>query len=130
MPMSDDANLEELKAQTSQGDRIDQEADQDRQHQLVDAFVDEMEAIDAGDQQKTVSLWDGNLAAFVRGLEANPEELQAVGHSLQRRFDIDESDVDRSEVLRLALRLGLQEAAPDQFEVLREAARKHATSDL
>jgi len=128
--MSDDPDLEDLKAQTSQGDRLDSAAKEMDRQDLVEDIVDELEAIDAGDQQKTVSVWDGQLAAFIRALEANPEHLEAVGRGLQEQLDIEESDVDRSAILRLALRVGFQEAAPEQFEAVREAVRKQATKGL
>jgi len=128
--MSDDPDLEELKAQTSQGDRLDSAAKKMDRQDLVDDIVDELEAIDAGDQQKTVSVWDGQLAAFIRALEANPEHLDAVGNGLQEQLDIEETETDRSSVLRFALRVGFQEAAPEQFEAVRDAVRKQATKGL
>jgi len=128
--MSDDPDLEDLKAQTSQGDRLDSAAKEMDRQNLVDDIVDELEAIDAGNQQKTVSVWDGQLAAFIRALEANPEHLDAVGNGLQKQLDIEETEIDRSSVLRFALRVGFQEAAPEQFEAVREAVRKQATKGL
>lgn len=128
--MSDDDELAALREQTSQGDRIDEAGAAENRQDLVEDIVDELEAIDQGDQQKTVSVWDGHLAAFIRALEDNPGRLEDVGRGLQQRLDLDESDVDRSEVLRLALRLGFQEAAPDEFEAVREAARQQATKRL
>jgi hypothetical protein len=128
--MSDDPDLEDLKAQTSQGDRLDSAAKEMDRQDLVDDIVDELEAIDAGNQQKTVSVWDGQLAAFIRALEANPEHLDAVGNGLQEQLDIEETEIDRSSVLRFALRVGFQEAAPEQFEAVREAVRKQATKGL
>ncbi|RLM88459.1 hypothetical protein [Haloarcula sp. Atlit-7R] len=128
--MSDDPDLEDLKAQTSQGDRLDSAAKEMDRQDLVHDIVDELEAIDAGDQQKTVSVWDGQLAAFIRALEANPEHLDAVGNGLQEQLDIEETEIDRSSVLRFALRVGFQEAAPEQFEAVREAVRKQATKGL
>ncbi|KZX49697.1 hypothetical protein JZX76_09730 [Haloarcula hispanica] len=128
--MSDDPDLEDLKAQTSQGDRLDSAAKEVDRQDLVDDIVDELETIDAGDQQKTVSVWDGQLAAFIRALEGNPEHLDAVGNGLQEQLDIEETETDRSSVLRLALRVGFQEAAPEQFEAVREAVRKQATKGL
>lgn len=129
VPVSDE-DLEALREQTSHGDRIDEAAAEEEKQGLVEDIVSELEAIEKGDQQKTVSVWDGPLAAFVRALEENPERMEDVGHALQRHLDVDESDVDRSEVLRLALRLGFQEAAPEAFEAVREAARRQATKDL
>ena len=97
---------------------------------LVEAIVEELDAIDAGEQQKTLSVWDGALAAFIRALEDNPDQMEAVGHSLQQRLGTDTAEIDRSEVLRLALRLGFQEAAPEEFDAVRDAVQKHATKGL
>jgi hypothetical protein len=128
--MSEDEELAALREQTSQGDRIDQAASAEQKQALSEAIVEELEAIDAGEQQKTLSVWDGALAAFIRALEDNPDQLEAVGHSLQQRLGTDTAEIDRSEVLRLALRLGFQEAAPEEFDAVRDAVQKHATKGL
>lgn len=128
--MSEDEELAALREQTSQGDRIDQAASAEQKQVLVEAIVEELEAIDAGEQQKTLSVWDGALAAFIRALEDNPDQMEAVGHSLQQRLGTDTAEIDRSEVLRLALRLGFQEAAPEEFDAVRDAVQKHATKGL
>lgn len=128
--MSEDEELAALREQTSQGDRIDQAASAEQKQALAEAIVEELEAIDAGEQQKTLSVWDGALAAFIRALEDNPDQLEAVGHSLQQRLGTDTAEIDRSEVLRLALRLGFQEAAPEEFDAVRDAVQKHATKGL
>ena len=133
--MSDDDNadaedLAALREQTSQGDRLDEAAAEEEQQALVEAIVTELEAIEDGEQQKTVSVWDGHLAGFIRALEANPDHLEEVGQALQRQIDVEAGEIDRSTVLRLGLRLGLQEAAPEEFDSLREAVRKQATKNL
>lgn len=128
--MSEDDELAALREQTSHGDRIDSAAAKEEQHGLAEDILTELEAIDAGEQQKTISVWDGHLAAFIRALESNPERMDDVGHALQRQLGLDEGEVDRSDILRFALRLGFQEAAPDEFEAIREAARKQATKGL
>jgi hypothetical protein len=125
-----DDDLAALREQTSHGDRIEEAAAEDTKRDLVKDILDELEAIDAGDKQKTISVWDGPLAAFIRALEEDSERLAEVGHALQRQLDTGESDVNRSEILRLALRLGFREAAPKEFEAVREAARKQATKGL
>lgn len=125
-----DEDLDALREQTSQGDRLDEAAKADDRQSLVDDIIGELEAIDNGEKQKTVSVWDGPLAAFVRALEANPEQMDEVGRALQKRLDVDEGDIDRSEILRLALRLGFQEAASEEFDAVREAVRDHATRNL
>lgn len=128
--VSEDEELAALREQTSHGDRIDEAPAQGEQQKLVEDIIAELEAIDAGEKQKTISVWDGHLAAFIRALEANPNQMDDVGHALQRQLDMEEEDVDRSEILRFALRLGLQKAAPEEFEAVREAARKQATKGL
>ena len=128
--MAEDDELAALREQTSHGDRIDEAASEDAKRDLAEDILNELEAIDAGDKQKTISVWDGHLAAFIRALEENPDRLGDVGHALQHQLDLEEGDVDRSEILRLALPLGFQEAAPKEFEAVREAARKQATKGL
>lgn len=130
VPVTEDDDLASLRERTSHGDRLDEAPAAEQRPALVDAIVAELEAIDRGDQQKTVSVWDGPLAAFIRALEANPDQLEEVGHALQHELDLDAGEVDRSEVLRLALRLGFKQAAPDTFEAVREAARQRATKGL
>lgn len=126
----DDDDLAALREQTSHGDRIEEAAAEDAKRDLVEDILDELEAIDAGDKQKTISVWDGYIAAFIRALEENPDHLETVGHALQHQLDVKNGDIDRSEIFRLALRLGFQEAAPTEFEAVREAVRKQATKGL
>ena len=126
----EDADLAALREQTSQGDRLDEASSAEQKQALVDDIVSELEAIDGGEQQKTVSVWDGNLAAFIRALEDNPDRMEDVGQALQQRLDVDVGEADRSDILRLALRLGFQEAAPDEFDAVREAVGKQATRGL
>jgi len=126
----EDIDLAALREQTSQGDRLDEAGSAEQKQALVDDIISELEAIDGGEQQKTVSVWDGNLAAFIRALEDNPDRMEDVGQALQQRLDVDVGEADRSDILRLALRLGFQEAAPDEFDAVREAVGKQATRSL
>lgn len=128
--MPEDDELAALRDETSHGDRIDTADAASDRRAFVDDIVAELEAIDAGDKQKTISVWDGHLAAFIRALEANPERMASVGEGLQRRLDLEDGEVNRSEILRLALRLGFKEAAPDELEAVRNAAGEHATKQL
>jgi hypothetical protein len=125
-----DEDLESLREQTSQGDRLDEAATKGNAQEFVDDIVAELQAIDDGEQQKTVSVWDGPMAAFVRALEENPEQLEAIGQSLAERRDVTVGEIDRSEVLRHALRLGIETAAPDQYEAVEDAVRQQATDRL
>ena len=126
----EDVDLAALREQTSQGDRLDEAGSVEQKQALVDDIISELEAIDGGEQQKTVSVWDGNLAAFISALEDNPDRMEDVGQALQQRLDVDVGEADRSDILRLALRLGFQEAAPDEFDAVREAVGKQAKRGL
>lgn len=128
--MSEDDDLAALRDETAHGDRIDTADAASDRRAFVDDILAELEAIDGGDKQKTISVWDGHLAAFVRALEANPDRMEAVGERLQQRLDREHEEVDRSEILRLALRLGFKEAAPDELDAVRDAAGEHATNQL
>lgn len=125
-----DEDLEALREQTSQGDRLDEVGSEEETREFVDDIVAELEAIDAGEQQKTVSVWDGPMAAYVRALGENPDRMEAVGENLQDRLDVDVENIGRSEILRLALRLGFETAAPDDVDAVREAVQEQATKGL
>jgi hypothetical protein len=128
--MTDD-DLEDLRERTTHGDRLDEAAQEDSREEFRDTITEELLAIDAGDRQKTVSVWDAELAALSAALDEHPEHTEAIGEVLRSEFDTAaDGDADRSEVLRRALRLGLREAAPEYVEELRDAVRDHATRDL
>lgn len=129
--MTDDEELAELREKTDRSSRLDEDAGADELGAFRDRVLAELEAIDAGERQKTLSVWDGPLAAFVAALE-DTEDLEAVGTALQAELDLetDAEALDRSEVLRLALRLGFREASPEHLEAAREAARSHAEPEL
>ena len=129
-----ETDLEELKQRHQKGSRVsagargqrgdkaanDPEEDVDP---LEAAIVHAFERLDAGDAPKSLSLRDEQLAALVHGLEDQREDFTAVGVALQETLgrDADPEAIDRSEVLRLAIRVGLREAAPEVIETARDA---------
>ncbi|WP_227378061.1 hypothetical protein [Haladaptatus halobius] len=121
--MSDDVDLEELKQRTQVGNRNQESAKQTEKKSFREDILEALSAIENGDRQKTVSFWDGDTAALVSALENNPDVQQDVGTRLQEELgrDVDEAAIDRSEVLRLAMRAGLQRAAPDIVEIWLDA---------
>ena len=135
--MSDDADVEELRKRHQKGSRVtgaaaETEEAEDEVSSLEEAMVAAFEEIEAGETAKSLSLRDGQLASLIHGLEAEPDELEAVGIALQEALDreIDPEAVDRSEVLRLAVRVGLREAAPEVVETARNAQARHLTSQF
>lgn len=115
--MSDDV-FDELEDKGSRVAAVD-----DNREEFKDDLRRELEAIKQGDKQKTISVWDGDMAAVIRALEED-DELTEIGEdlgvALQRELGREENvdDLDRSEVLRMTFRLGLQNAAPDVVEDL------------
>jgi hypothetical protein len=128
----DEDELEQLRQQTDIGTRAqgggsgDSESADDEQT-LENEMVERLNAIDRGDASKTLSLRDGRLAALIQALE-EVEELDDVGAALQETAgqEVDADQIDRSEVLRLAVRIGLEEAAPETLESARAAYARHA----
>ena len=126
--MSDeDDELAELRAQSERGSRL--EEDDSGAVDLVDDIIDALDAIENGDQRKTIALRDQSGAALLTALMENPERLKQVGDELREALDRDVDDeYDRSEIVRLALRVGLQNASPDVVEDLQAAHQEHASN--
>jgi hypothetical protein len=121
-----DVDLDTLREQTETGNRIQEDAaigdteDADAFRQVLIAALSERQETGS---QRTVSFWDGELAGLLDALESDPERLRAVGVALQEALgrDPNPEEIDRSEVVQLATRLGFQEAAPEVVESWREA---------
>lgn len=128
---SEDDEIEELRKQTEVSSRLKARGAEDEPDALEAAIVAAFNAIDQGDLSKTLSVRDDRLAALVHGLEAE-EGLEPVGVALQEALgrDVDEEVIDRSEILRLALRLGFQEAVPDVFETAKDAHARHVSEQF
>lgn len=124
-----DEELAELREQTDPGTRA-AEATPDDSDELEDAIVATLRAIDRGEVSKTLSLRDERLTALVRGLEET-DDLDAAGQALREHLDRDDTDeIDRSEFLRLAVRAGLQEAAPDVLDTAKQANGRYAAEQF
>ena len=92
------------------------------------AIVRALSALEDGDRAKTVSTRDEALMAFLVALEECPTERAAVGRALAETVDrdLDPGSLDRSTIVRLAVRAGLETAAPEAWETLRAAVGEHA----
>lgn len=124
-----DEELAELREQTDPGTRAS-ETQPDDSGALEDAIVAALQDIDSGEVSKTLSLRDERLTALVRGLEAT-DDLEDAGRALAEQLGRETDDkIDRSEFLRLAVRLGLEEAAPDVLETARRASGRHAAEQF
>lgn len=111
--MTDD--LEDLREQTEQGDRITEDSQTEGRR---DAIKREMSGLDS----PTLSFRDRNLRALLVALDER-DELEAVADALAGATDraVPEGPTP-SDVLALAVRAGLAGEAPDALEDMADAA--------
>jgi len=123
-----DEELEQLRQKTDVGTRAQSSTPGEQEIGLEDAMVSLLGDVEAGEISKTLSVRDARLTALVRALEES-DDLDDVGTALQEELgrEADADEIDRSEVLRLAVRLGLQEAAPEVLDTARDAYARHAS---
>jgi hypothetical protein len=121
-----DEELAQLREQTDPGTRVE-DGDDTSGAALEDAIVSALRDIDAGETATMLSLRDERLAALVCRLKETGE-LAEVGAALREELGRDSApdDIDRSELLRLALILGLEQAASDVTETARGAYGRYA----
>lgn len=140
---------EHLEGDDRDGDRDDQEAEAvdsepDPRSDPVDVDIDEpvatapgsfqdvveeqLDAVEAGDLARNATAYDGDLAALLAALEDDREQLETVGEQLGAALDrdVDVEQLNKSALLSLAARLGLQKAAPEAVEALLQAKAERA----
>lgn len=121
--MSEDDELAKLREATDTGTRANQRGPDESQQQLEDAIGTALNAIESG-KSKTLSVRDEHIAAILYGLD-DAEQFDEVGAALREELGRDKGEsVDRSEFLRLAIRLGLREAVPEVLEAAKNAQMK------
>ncbi|USZ69872.1 hypothetical protein NGM10_15825 (plasmid) [Halorussus salilacus] len=128
-----DPDLEELRQQTQRTDRLDQPSRSPGDGEdVVEDLIDALEAIESGEQAKTFAARDASVTALLTMLADRDGELAEVGTSLQEALgrDVDPDALDRSEVVRLAVRLGIREAAPEYLDLLADASAEHARRNV
>lgn len=92
----------------------------------LDAALDELEGND-----KVVSVWDREFAAALYVLEEQPDIVEASHEDLREVLGEQNDEGDsRSDLIRIFLRAGLEEIAPELNQALREALKRRAVSDL
>ena len=118
----------EYEEQTDPGTRSD--ATPKQKQEFKDDLVEALHSRQGEGSQRTVSVWDADMAAFVDALEEHEDVMDDLGTSLQERLgrDRDAEEIDRSEVLRLLLRVGLNEGKKELAEALVDAKAESARS--
>lgn len=127
----DDEELEQLREDTELGTRAEYSTSGEETSNLEDTMVALLAEVEAGEVSKTLSVRDERLTALVRALEETGG-LDDVGEDLREELgrEGDAVGTDRSEMLRLAVRLGLQEAAPGILDTARDASARHASEQF
>jgi len=125
-----DEKLSEMREEESKGNRLDRD-DPQSQYDFVDALEEALGAIDDGDGSDTITAYDPRLAAVLQALESE-DQMEDIFHQLQDAYDGDAgiADPSRSAIIRLAVRVGLQEGTKDVLDDLEEAVTRRQTTTV
>jgi len=130
--MSDDVDdkLDELRNEESQGNRLDRD-DPQSQPNFVDVLDEALESIDQGELSDTITAYDPKLAAVLQALEED-DRMDDVFDQLQEAYDGDSGlqKPSRSAIIRLAVRVGLQEGTDSVLDDLEEAVSRRQTTTI
>jgi hypothetical protein len=123
--MTDD--IESLKEETQKGSRT---ANAEMQTELFEDILEQLIAIDQG-ESKTIAIRDKSLSALFTAVEErDSDEMEQMLHDLADAAGKEPGNATKSELLRLAARVGLQTAAPDAYDELVKATRERAGNDV
>jgi len=130
--MTDDTEdeLAELRKEESTGNRLDRD-NPEAQPSFVDALEQALADIAEGESSDTITAYDPNLAAVLNAVE-DDDRMDDVFEQLQKAYD-GESGLDkptRSAIIRLAVRVGLQEGTDSVLDDLEEAVQRRETTTV
>jgi len=123
-----DEKLDELRKEESKGNRLERD-DPTSQTGFVDAIDDALGAIDRGERSDTITAFDPKLAAVLQALD-DQEQMDAVFEALQAAYDGDAGleNASKSAIIRLAVRVGLQEGTESILDDLEKALHQRETT--
>ena len=125
-----DDKLNELREEESKGNRLDRD-DPQSQPDFVDALDEALEAISQDELSDTITAYDPKLAAVLQALEKD-DQMDDVFEQLQDAYDGDSGlqKPSRSAIIRLAVRVGLQEGTDSVLDDLEEAVNRRQTTTI
>jgi len=125
-----DERLDELREEESTGNRLDRD-DPQNQASFVDVLVDALDSAEAGDLSETVTAYDPILAAVLQALEED-DRMDDIFNQLREAYDGESglTDESRSAIIRLAVRVGLQEGTDDVMDDLKQAVEDRRTTTI
>ncbi|WP_430639369.1 hypothetical protein [Haloferax volcanii] len=99
--------------------------------QVAEAIMGALEEMEHGDKQKSLSVWDGEMSALLDALDEHPEERARLSEALQEKLGVHAEGLsDRSDIVKMLLRIGLAEADPELADTLEKVVKEHATRTL
>lgn len=133
--MGDDptSELERLKDETRVGDRTDATPESSSSDpDPVDELVKYIVAVRDGDTTQSFGARDDQIAAYLAYVNDNPEMMQAVGEAAAEKLDrVPNIEYEqKSGLVRLLFRLGLQEAMPEHDDQLGQAIAEYARTNM
>lgn len=125
-----DDELEALREEESTGNRLDRE-NPEAQPDFVDALEEALEAVADGDAGDTITAYDPNLSAVLQALD-DDDRMADVFDQLEEAYDGDSGleKPTRSAIIRLAVRVGLQEGTENVLGDLEEAVKRRETTTV
>lgn len=130
--MTDGQDLDELRAQTDRGDRLEARPEPDvADDPFVKAIGDALRAVEAGDREKVLTVRDAEFTALLDALEADGSRKRRVGDALYGALGREaDGPYTNADLLRAALRIGLREGAPGVHEQLADVVAEHARESV
>jgi hypothetical protein len=92
---------------------------------LSEAIQEHHAGIEAGEETEQMSFRDERIAALMRGLE-DTDQLDDLARDAESALDREKNTTEgRAATLRLLVRIGLQEIAPERVQTAVEARREY-----
>lgn len=124
--------LERLKDETRVGGRTDAPAGEVSSDDPLEELVGYIISVRDGEATQSFGAKDDQIAAYLAYLSDHPETMREVGEAATEQLDRAPkvNHEQKSGIVRLLFRLGLQEAMPDHDELLGEAIAEYARTNL
>ena len=125
-----DEELQKLREKESKGNRLDRE-DPQTQPDFVDAIEEALDAVAEGEESDTVTAYDPRLAAVLEALEKE-QQMENVFEQLREAYEGNSglTNPSKSAIIRLAVRVGLQEGTDSVLDDLEEAITRQQTTTV
>jgi hypothetical protein len=125
-----DEKLNEIRDEEPTGNRLDRENPQ-AQPDFVDVLVEALESAEQGELSETITAYDPILAALLQAFE-DDDRMEDVFEQLQEAYDGDAGlqEPSRSAIIRLAVRVGLQDGTDSVIDDLEEAVNRQQTTTV